>query len=409
MQEKRTLHRARALIVSLSLTASFLASGAEWKIDPRLSFRAGYNDNLRLSTTNEVSTAGATFSPSARFSVATPTSGASGNLRFDFRRFEADSDLNDDNIRFEANSFHNLERSRLGLDLAFVKDTTLDSQLAATGLVFDRVPRQRTTIAPEWSYSLSERTRLSANYGYTDVKYNNSGANVFVDYTVNNAQASLTRMMSEQTTASITLSRSESKNDNDIKSININLQGGASHRFSETLSATLFAGVRRTEVDFSRTSLQPVFNGTTIVFVPVTQAFTNSDSGYTFSASVTKNFLRGETGLSVSRGISNDINGQPIEVTRLSSTNRYRLSEIMSVGLNLELYNSKFSSIAGNGQDRNYYQIQPTFTWAFKQFWSLSGSYRYRKQTFSGSGGDATQNAAYLTLTYDWPRIAVSR
>jgi hypothetical protein len=44
-----------------------------------------------------------------------------------------------------------------------------------------------------------------------------------------------------------------------------------------------------------------------------------------------------------------------------------------------------------------------------KKFWSLSGSYRYRKQTFNDIKDDATQNAAYLTLTYRWPRIAVSR
>ncbi len=399
----------RKLIILLLLSAG-AAHSAEWKIDPTLSFRTGYNDNLNLNIDNEISTAEATFSPSAVFSVATPTSGASGNVRFDFRRYEADSNLDDNNSRFEVKSFHNLERSRLGLDLGFIKDTTLDSQLEATGLAFDRVRRQRVTASPNWAYSFNERTRVSTNYSYSDVEYINSGDIRFVNYTLNSAQAALTRVMNEQTTASITLSRSQSDTDNDVKSTTTNLQGGASYQFSETLSASLFVGARRTESDFSQTSLIPIFSGNTIIgFIPLTRDVSNSSSGSTFSASIAKTLLRGEIDLSASRDIRNDFNGQPIEVTRLGSTNLYRFSEILSASLNLDFYNSKSNNDVASSLNRDYYQIEPIFTWKVEKFWSLSGSYRYRKQTFDNISDDATQNAAYLTLTYRWPRIAVSR
>ncbi len=399
----------RASFVCLLLTSG-ASEAAEWKIDPTLRFRAGYNDNLRMAVNNEISTAEATFSPSAVFSVATPTSGISGNLGFDFRRYEEDSDLDDNNASLDVRTFHNMERSRLGLDLGFTKDTTLDSQLEATGLAFDRIPRQRINISPNWSYSIGERTRVSASYGYTDVEYSNSNRTRFVNYDVNSAQVALTRVLNEKTTASLTLSGSKSNNDNDVESTNANLQGGASYRFSETLSASLFIGVRRTEVDFSQTSQIPIFSGNTIIgFVPLTQDISNSDWGSTFSASITKAFLRGETSVSASRDISNDIDGQPIEATRLRSTSLYRFSEILSASLNLEFNNSQSNNNVGSSLNRDYYQIEPTFSWAMKKFWSLSGSYRYRKQTFDDIKDDATQNAAYLTLTYRWPRIAVSR
>ena len=100
---------------------------AEWKIDPTIQFRAGYNDNITLSIDDEASSAEATLSPSAVFSVETPESGLSGNLRFDFRRFEDDSNLDDNNVRFLTSSYHRMERSELGLDVDFIKDTTLDS------------------------------------------------------------------------------------------------------------------------------------------------------------------------------------------------------------------------------------------------------------------------------------------
>jgi len=401
-------------IICSCLACLLLASGAsqaaEWKIAPTLRFRAGYNDNLRMGTDNEISSAEATFSPSAVFSVATPASNVSGTVGFDFRRFEADSNLDDNNSRFEISSFHNLERSRLGLDLGFIKDTTLDSQLEATGLAFDRIRRQSITASPNWTYTFNERTRVNANYSYSDVEYLNPSDVRFVNYTLNSGQASLTRVMNEQITASITLSGTRSNNDNDRKSTNANLQIGASYRFSETLSATLFAGARRTETNSSQTSLIPILSGNTrIGFVPLTQDITNRSSGATLNASLTKTLLRGEIGLSASRDISNDFNGEPIEVTRLSTTSLYRFSEILSARLKLEFYDSKSNDNIITGLNRNYYQIEPKFTWAVKKFWSLSGSYRYRKQTFTDIKEDATQNAAYLTLTYRWPRIAVSR
>lgn len=405
---RATLHKI-AVVLLLGVIAVNNGRAAEWEIDPTLRFRVGYDDNLLLSIDDEISSAEATFSPSAIFSAATPTSGARGRVGFDFRRFEDNSNLDDNNSKFEVDSFHAFERSRLGLDLGFVKDTTLDSQLEATGLAFDRVRRQSINVSPNWTYAFDERTRMSANYGYRDVQYKNAGRSGFVDFTLNSAQVSLTHVLNERTTASITVSGTKSDNDNGVDSTNTNLQGGASYQFNETLSASLFVGVRRTKVDFAQNSPIILRSGNTIIVIPRTQSVSTSDWGSTFSAGITKTFLRGETALSASRDISNDINGEPIEVTRLRATSLYRFTQILSASLNLEFYNSEVNNDAASNLNRNYYQIEPTFSWALKKFWSLSGSYRYRKQTFDDISDDATQNAAYLTLTYRWPRIAVSR
>jgi len=351
------------LIALLIATSAPIAYPAEWKIEPTLRFRVGYNDNLRLNVNNKISTAEATFSPSAVFSISTPTSGASGNLRFDFRRFEDDSDLNDDNVRLNVNTFHNMERSRLGLDLGVIRDTTLDSTLEATGLAFDRINRQRIDVSPSWTYSFSQRTRLNANYSFSDVTYQNPGTSGFIDFTLNSGQASLTHVLNERAIATLTLSGSRSNNDNNTESTNINLQGGGSYQFSETLSASLFIGVRRTNVDFSRNSQIPIKSGNaTIGFLVIPRNISSSDWGSTYNASITKTFLRGETSLSATRSISNDIDGQPIETTQLRSTNLYRFNKILSANMNLEFYNSQSNNNVGSSFNRNYYQIEPTFS-----------------------------------------------
>lgn len=396
--------------LTLLLSGTPIAHAAEWKIEPVLQLSGGYNDNIRLSTNNEISSATGVFSPSSTFSVATPTAGASGKVRFDFERYTEDSDLDENNSLVNLDLYQSFERSRLGLDLAYINDTTLDSQLEETGLVLDRIRRSRISASPSWTWLMDERSNLSASYSYSDVEYKNPGTSGFVNYTLNNGQLSLTRTLNERSAATVSLARVRSDNDNDVKSTNTNLQGGVAYQFSETLSASLFAGGRRTEVDYSRTSFVPVFSGSVIIgYVPLTAAVTNSDWGYIFNIGITKKFLRGETSVSASRDISNDINGTPIEVNRLRWNNLYRFSETFSGHLNLELYNSQYSNAFGQNLDRNYYSVQPELTWQFARFWSLTGSYRYRVQTYSNSNDDATQNAAYLTLTYLWPRIAVSR
>lgn len=392
------------------LLISSSSHGAEWLIDPTLRLRAGYNDNYRLNTSNEISTAEAVFSPGVRFSVNTPRSGASGEAKFDFRRVEEDSNLDDDNYRFFLDSYYNLERSRVGLDASLIKDTTLDSQLEETGLVFQRKRRQRLNISPNWTYRFNPRTSLSASYRYSDVQYKNPGDSGLTDFTLNTARTSLSRILSERANASITLSRTRSENDNDVTTTNTSFQGGGSYSFSETFSASAFLGVRKTEAEFSSTTLIPIFSGDTVIgFIPLNEDATNSDWGTTYSVSVTKSYERGEATALVSQDIRDDANGLPFEVTRLRSSASYRLSNTLSTALNFTVSHTESRDTAGFSLDRDYYQVTPEIAWKFKEFWSLTANYRYRKQTFDNTDDDATQNAAYLTLTYLWPRIAVSR
>lgn len=68
-------------------------NAAEWELDPQIALRTGYNDNIRISTDDELSSTEATLLPSATFRYETPTSGISGRLGFKFRRF-----LQEDNL-----------------------------------------------------------------------------------------------------------------------------------------------------------------------------------------------------------------------------------------------------------------------------------------------------------------------
>ena len=388
-----------------ALTSTCFA--AEWKIDPTIQLRAGYNDNIRLNVDNELSSSKITLIPSAIFSVETPQSGLSGNLRFEFRRFLEESNLNDTNVRFEIDTFHRMERSEIGFDLDLIRDTTQDSQLEETGLVFDRVNRFLKRASPNWTYNLSERTRLETSYTFSDIGYEKT-SNGFVDSTSHTGQVSLNRVINEKVFTRVTLGSTLTNNDNDVQTTFTFLQGGGSYQFSDTLSATLFAGVRRTTSEFKQQV--PIFSGGFFVgFAPVSNKVETSNLGGVFNGSLTKRFERGSSSLSASRDITNTVSGVLFEVTRLTWTNNYRFSETFSGDLGLALYRSRDDSDLGTSQDRSFYDINPRINWDFAQFWRISASYRYRNQTFDRSNRNATQNVANLTLTYRWPRIAISR
>lgn len=407
---RNTLINPRLYLVLLGVASPAPASAAEWQVQPTARLSIGYNDNLRLATGNKISTAEVSFSPSATFRVLTPSSGASGLIGFDFRRFDEDSNLSEDNLKLQVDAFRQTERSRFDLNLGAVRDSTLDTQLEETGIAFDRIQREKIAISPGWNHSLDERTSISASYSYSDVQYENTDQAGFFDYKQQSTQLSLTRVLTPRTSASLTLTGSRSSNDNEVESENLNAQAGLSYAINETLSASLAAGARRTSVDITRDTFIFIRSGNNVIdIVPSTDKQSSSDTGLTFSASISKSFLRGDTLLSASRDVSNDINGQPFEVTRLTSVSSYRLNETLSFRLSLDFFNSQSTNPIGTALDRKFYRAQPEINWALDREWSLSAYYAYRLQAFNDISDDAVQNTIYFTLAYNWPRLSRSR
>lgn len=397
------------LLVALGIAAQ-TASAAEWTFDPEVTLKGGYNDNIRLRTDNEISSPVAILSPSTLFSVATPTAGASGRVRFDFRRYTQESDLDDNNWRVDLGSFKELERSRFGLDIDLIKDTTLDSQLEETGLVNERRDRFSAVANPSWTYNFNERTNSRLAYTYRDVNYDNSDGTGLSDFTTHLLDASVNRILSERALVTLTATVATSDSENNVDNEYYSLRFGGNYRFSETLQSSLTLGVRKTKSTFKGNSQVPVFeDGILVGFITVPFTSSNDDWGGVFAASLTKRFLRGSSALSASQDIRNSGSGSLIQVTRLNWNNSYNLSETLLSRLDFSFRRTRDTNNVSTGLERTFYRVEPGLEWQFRRFWSIGASYRYSLQQFDDSSGDAQQNAAYLTLRYLWPRIAVSR
>ncbi len=400
--------RYRNLVTLALLLAATGAGAAEWTIDPTVQLKAGYDDNIRSTAHDKIDSSEITLIPSATFGVETPRSGLNGTVGFTFRRFPNVTGLDDNNWRFGINSFYRTARSEFGLGASVIQDTTLDTQLEETGLVFDRSNRLSKSIDPSWTWILNERTRLRAGYDYGTINYEKSRAGL-ADYFTHSGQLSLLRAFSEQVVGSISLAHSVTDSDSDIRSSNTNLQGGLSWQFSETFSASLAGGGRYSITKFPERI--PLFSGPLFLgYIDTGKKTQDSSSGLVFDASLDKRFERSGLSLSASRNVNNTVSGIQIEVTRLGVSASHNFSERVSGNGGLSWYKSQSAGKTSSGSlDRRYLSGTAQLNWKLAEFWTLSAIYTYSQQQFESTADDAIRNTAYLTLTYRWPRIAVSR
>src|SRR6185369_2519810 len=167
----RALALACCLFVSGLLATCFETRAAlaqDWSFESNLSQRMGYNSNVLLNPSNEISAFSSRTTPELRLSREGPTSNISLGGRFVFTEYFNHSELNTQDQFADLNVTKALsERSQLGFAGNFAHDSITDNEDEATG---DFVTRQiqfiRWDATPSWQYLLSpiDRMRLSARY-----------------------------------------------------------------------------------------------------------------------------------------------------------------------------------------------------------------------------------------------------
>ncbi|WP_297527154.1 hypothetical protein [Thiohalobacter sp.] len=428
----RSVTRMLALGAStLLLTLPLAAPAAEWYAEPSLKATSRYDDNVRLLPENEQSAAEFALTPRLPFGRRTERSELEGVLDFRVRRFNR-SDLDTNDARFDLNGYYLAsERSRLTLDLSLVRDTTLDTELDDTGVVYSRVRRNSRTLSPGLTHIFNEKTRGSLTLGLTRVDYADEATTGLRDYENRSATASVNRQWSQKTvlTASLGWSRYQ-REDDSVRSDNTQLTLGAEHRFTERSRLSAYAGTRRTETRVSTGAtacpdgtvfdafglffgLPPCVDtatGTRSDFVTITLSSTSRSSGSVFGLTATHEFETGELSVDASRSITPQASGQGLLISdRLGFSATHGFTETLSGRLGLNWYRASATDDAIGAVDRTYITFTSGLRWQPRRDWSFSLAYRYRKQDREATLGSATGNVVSLALNYAWPRLTRSR
>lgn len=433
--------------VLFCLISSDAVVAAEWSIEPSISLREEYNDNIRFTTSPHPGVWQTSLSPSVRLSSKTEVSEVSGLAQINVNRFTGEQGLNQNDQLYSLITSLQSERNTWAMNAAYKQDSTAESERIATGVVQVRTQRTVSSLNPSWTRVLTERSSFKLDYNYQDVKY---AAHINLnDYTYQQAGGTLQYQLTERDQVSLAANYSITDyspttrqydptiavrfpgfiaifpgggTDNiAYKSTARGMQASVAHLFSETLRGNLLVGWRSISTDTTHTC-----NGELGMIFPTTNSFCSGYVGHTmvtfdnvtegngssFSASLEKTLDSAKVSGFASRETNPSGSGL-VETDKIGVSMSKSLTENLTGAVDAISYRTKYISLTNPGS--RYYILEPKLNWRFSEWWTLDAGYRYARyepESIANSTAVAnaiTSNAVYLNLTYNWPKIAISR
>jgi len=366
----------------------------KWYFEPLVSMRLGYNDNTQLSTGDKIETLTSYTTGDAALGFRTEVSDVSLTARMIDRRFDDHKELNTNDQFLKFNSSVRSGLNLFGLGADYERESTRTSEFEFSGYTTSNKRRITKSLNPYWDRTLTERTSVRVGAGYTDVVYEDAELTGLSDYTYESAYVSLQHMLSERTSLQAVANKSlYTSGSTEFDSTSV--QFGLNHMFSETFSVNLMLGPNYTKSKFATVGGEG----------------SSSDVGRLVDMGFRKEFevttLNGSLNTSESAGGE----GKMTRRTRLDLSLRHKLSARTTFNLSGSAQqNESGGGSTDDSADRTYFSIEPKLSWKASPWWTITGSYRYRRsENTSSDEGAAESNAVYLTLKYVWPRESFNR
>ncbi|WP_323696809.1 hypothetical protein [Thiorhodovibrio litoralis] len=377
---------SRSWLLALATLLPLSASAQDWYLQPKASLDTFYDDNVRLTTVDAQSSAGAIASAEAEFGRRTEVSEVAIRSEVSNRTYDAVSELNRTDGLLELNSAYQLERNGFGLDALIDYDSTLTSEVATSGFV--QVNKRRTSLfaAPSWTYSLTDRASLEFGANYTDVTYEDVGEIPLYNYRMSGGSIGGTYLWSERTQlfSQLTFDRYEADQVG-TSSDTIGLLVGGAYAISERLSLTALVGPRLA------TSETPS---------PLGGTETQDSTGVLVDLSVEKRFNVGKLELSGSQALLPSSNGDLASTTSAGLDLDYPIGARWSLLVGADAYRNRNPDGEESINDRDYVSLEPRLRHQLGDWWQLDLGYRVRYQKYTEQQESAFSNAVFLNLGY---------
>ena len=389
------------LIVMVMTAYSSISRAAELRVDSYINTSMIYDDNILFSTTQPKESWGLLAATGISLNRNTEITRASLKGSLFIREYDEPAMIDTVDQHLDINLSRYTERHEVGVQVGRHRDTTVRSEIDSTGPV--RVDRrvEKHSLQPYWNYQLSQRDSLQLSYMWTNVDYD-ALPTEFSDYTYTVWQLGYRRQVSQKTALNIQYSYSEFK----VPDIGFaGLPGvesstttdsvfiGASHRFTETLSADIQLGRRETEEN--------------ITFIPIAgqPVITNTSKSTLYVFSLTGEGESNNWVLSVKRDLRPGSFGQLNQTDKAQLKINSKISGRTQLLLDAGYLNSKSSSNTRSFERRHYW-VQPGLSYSVDRRITLAASYRYSRQEYDNTNNNsAVSNRILITLNYQWPSI----
>lgn len=409
----------------VAVSAPVLCVAAEWSVKPSVSLREDYNDNIQLSTLPHDSIWSTVVTPAVNFSRETGTDAVSAGARFSARRYSGNqiTDRNDQYYTFSGQ--RSSDKNQLGVVASLTRDS-------AAGQVLNQ--RDYITLNPSWTVRLDEKNSVKVDYQYDKSKYLDAVNISQTGYDNRSLSGKWTYLFSELDEISASAYMSKYKTSTGSrKSDSSNIQAGIKHKFSETLLGAASVGRRTIKNTVKELQCVGGYVDTFLVdifgfFFPIQDltcnaanyGYTptvswqyvdkvNTESGSVLTFSLNQNTETSGMGAEFKRSVSPSGTGYLVETDSVNLSANKSLTSNLTMRLNVNATDNRYVGNVSSGNDNRYYSINPTLNWRMTEWWTLDAGYGYTSQKYKAATSSASSNAVYVNLTYNWPKISVSR
>ena len=389
---------------------------AEWVAVPSIQLRGEYNDNIRLTNAEHDSSWAATLDPSLRLARRSETWDLGANARLRGTRYTGERQLDTVDRFLDGSLSRRFERGSFDASAGYARDTTLQNEFLDqdTGLATNKIDRTSRNLRLAGKGMFSERTFLEASLSWRDQKYGNNAGTNLLDYDYFTPSLTLSHQLNAKTRLFGVLSHSRLDYDtaSDFESKTDSLQLGASHEFTETWSINGSIGSRRTRtsslvpVAIPRPALEFLFP---FVYDVVLEPRDSRTTGLVYNLNLTRELETGDISLAASRSVTPSSTGSETDTTSVTLSGSHRFTPQLSARMAASYLQSETVGGTQTLADADRYRLSPSLSWRLDRDLLLSAGYVYTRVKRDATTGDVDSNALYVSLSYSWPRMAVSR
>lgn len=361
---------------------SSTANAADWEFVPTAEAKIDYQTNRRLTLSPHEAVWAESGSGSISIERNTEVSTFRLQPMLTVTRVPRDKDLNSDGQLVNSGYRVQTPRGRWQLDANYTRDTTLTSELEDTGLLQVRKRRNRWSLNPTGSFSLTQRTQVQGGVSYTNTRYQNAALTGLADYQSTAMNWSGVYRTGER--SDISLGMEASWLNAETPGTDSTEHGfRAGWHWDRTESQRLSVSVGRYSVEYQGGNAE-------------TGVLTNLDwQG------------KGEVdqwAVAVSRSIAPSGAGILIRRDQISGDYSKSFDTRTALGFNVKYIGNDTLNSGSSGIDRRYRRGALRISRQLTREWSLLGEYSYSRQQLAGSSNAAVDNALTLSLYYSGER-----
>lgn len=400
MKPKKAGQLAAALVMSL---ASATTLGLDVFATPKLNTWIEASTNQLLLFREDRDTAALVVDAGVELTARSETNSLRLFPRARVSRFSQNQNPDREEYFFSGFFEHRRERLTTFVDTQADRQSVLELEGAQTGFSFSNLNRDTFRVTAGATYSYSERIELGLTASMQDVSYEEAARRLLFDFSFTNVNASATYLLDDKTRLTAQFGYSDFKSpDANGATETLIFQIGIFRALSDTLSIDINAGLNHSSLSFQSFELisVPPFG---LIFQGTDR--TSNEVGYVVNGVLRKSFSWVDTEFNYSRNLNPSSQGsQSIDESyRFAATKE--ISKRLSVLTDIQYLDRSSEGPNVTGLDVKLLWVRALLSYELTPNLELQTFYRHRTRSFRDQFAATHELRAQIIYSFEPMRI----